>query len=637
MNIEENGQRLPFNYVLPPDIVREQANNTVQANLLQNEQSLAIEVCNLEKGDARGIYKFLRQDLRFYKRVRMFVHGEMKDEDPLLKDGDLAVFMRLGSDMEENYYEYELPLVLSDPDGANPSDRTAYQRVVWPLINEFDIPLDALKEAKVERNASGVSFRNIYEVDASDELGPNRKIRVKGNPNIGDVRNVMIGIVNRDEIPHCAEIWVNELRVSGLKEEGGIAAIGRADFKLADFGDLRLSGEIRTDGYRAIEDKIFQQRLDNLYQYDISTNLELAKFLPEESGISIPFYFQHSKSISNPKFDPFDLDIPLEEKIDAQTSAAARDSVREQAQTVSSTTSFNLTNVRKNRTNTDKAPMPWNVENFSASYSFTNTDRRDPFISSDNIKVHNGTLNYSYNTKGANIAPFKKIFKKDKYIKLISDFNFNPLPNSFAFSTNMRRELQRTQYRFTDLDPIFSTFYNKQFSWDRTYDLRWDLSRSLKFNYSANNQAVIDELKNFRPDGTPRPESELRAQIWDNIKKFGRTKNYQHDIGLNWNVPISKIPFLEWVDVKAQYDGGYSWSAAALNVDSLGNVIQNNQTRQVSGNLNFERLYNKSKFLAAINKPKRKRSTQRGARRGGRSGNDKDADQKGNQNDPKKR
>ncbi|MEM1319074.1 MAG: cell surface protein SprA [Bacteroidota bacterium] len=624
VNVEENSNRTPFNYVLPPGIRREQANNTAFPDLLQNEQSLAIEVCNLceqfgnRRGGTRGVYKTVNMDMRLYKRLQMFVHGEpLRGTNNVsdLQSGDLGVFVRLGSDFQTNYYEYEIPLVLSDS-SVSPLD-PEYVRTVWPIANDFDIVLDDLKEIKLQRNDSGTPFDEVYEADDPNDPTGQRKIRIRGNPHLGPLKSIMIGVVNRDDEPHCAEIWVNEMRLTGLDERGGIAATGRLDLKLADFGTFTTAVEYRGIGYGGIEERLVQRSREETIQLDASSSLELGKFLPENSGVKIPMYLQYSKTIRNPEFDPYDKDITLQRKIDRADNAADKDSIKQQAQHVTELKSVNFTNVRKERTNTDKKPMPWNIENFSASYSFTETDRRDPFISSDNIKVHNGSLDYSYNRGGSFITPFKKLIKKDKYFKLITDFGFNPLPNSFAFSTSMNREYQVTKYRFTDLAPQFSTFYNKQFTWDRTYDLKWDLTKNLKMNFSAFNTAVIDELKELDENGDPRSQAELREFIWEGIRDFGRTKLYRHNVNVSYNVPFKNIPFMDWIQVRAQYGGDYSWTAAALNVDSLGNVIQNSQTRQINGDLNFENLYRKSKYLDKISRGKKKKG--RGNNRGNRN------------------
>ena len=105
VNIEENGNRNPIRYVLPPGIVQE-LDNTTTTQRQQNEQSLVLKVCDLKDGDARATYKTTDIDLRNYKRLKMFVHAEGKNDD--LKDGDLSCFLRLGTDFTSNYYEYEI-------------------------------------------------------------------------------------------------------------------------------------------------------------------------------------------------------------------------------------------------------------------------------------------------------------------------------------------------------------------------------------------------------------------------------------------------------------------------------------------------------------------------------------------------
>ncbi len=618
VNIEENSTRTPFGYVLPPGIEREQSNQTAFPDILQNEQSLSMEICNLKPERARGIYKNLNLDMRIYKRLRMFVHGESFEN---LDRSDLAVFIRLGSDFENNYYEYEIPLTPSI-NTALPYGGEDYQLEVWKPENSLDIPLEIFKTLKQERNNSGHPLNKTF--DFEDPENNERMFRVKGNPNLGYVKGVMIGVVNRDEVDHCAEVWVNELRLSGFDEEGGVAAIARLDMQLADFGGATISTNYLGRNFGGLEDKIAQRSREEVIQYDLATNLELGKFLPEKSGVKIPFYAQYSKSISNPEFDPYDLDIPLDEKL-SNADPADRDSIKSQAQDVTEIKSFNFTNVRKVRTNSDKKPMPWNIENFSFTYAFTETEKRDPIIASDKLTTHNGAVNYTYSRGSNYIQPFKKLFKKDKYLKLITDFNFNPLPNSYGFSTVMNRQLQETRYRFAGDDPFFTSFYNKQFAWDRNYNLQWDLSRTLKFNFNATNRAVIDELDEFVNDeadpryGQRRTADEKKEYIWDRIKNLGRTKSYAHNFNVNYTLPFKSIPFMDWVQVRAQYGADYRWDAAALNVDSLGNVVQNSQTRQINGDLNFENLYKKSKYLDKISKPRRGKKSSKDKRSRSRS------------------
>jgi len=160
-------------------------------------------------------------------------------------------------------------------------------------------------------------------------------------------------------------------------------------------------------------------------------------------------------------------------------------------------------------------------------------------------------------------------------------------------------------YRFTD--PFQSTWRTRNFLWDRNYMLSWDITKSLKFDFNATNTAVIDELSDrFIDTGLPDPSFNSRvnkAEIWDNIKDLGRNKNYKHTFNINYNVPFKNLPMLEWISMRALYGGTYTWSSAAKNVDTLGNVIQNTQIRQLNADLSFDRLYSKSNYLKKIQKP----------------------------------
>ncbi len=612
VNIEENSSKEPFNYVLPPGIAREQSLGAFP-NVLQNEQSLSLEVCNLKDGDARAIYKILNLDMRVFERLQMFVHSESED---MLNEGDMSLFVRMGSDYEENYYEYEIPLTMSDEFNLpGPDTLEEYKNEVWRFENELDFDLKKFKDLKIARNNSGAVLTFPY--DEQDPDKPQNTLRVKGNPNLGLVKGVMIGIRNRqdDGVPHCAEVWVNELRVNGFDERGGGAALARLDMQLADFGNISLSGNYSSIGWGALEQKVAQRQREEILQYDAATSLELSKLLPEQWGVKIPFYASYSSTIKNPEYDPYDLDIPLKEKIQA-ASNSEKDSIRDQAGDYTTIKSMNFTNVRKERTG-DAKPMPWDVSNFSFTYAYTGTEKSDPIIESDKIDTYRGAVNYNYSMKPLYITPFKKIIKGEtisKHLKLIKEANLNIVPNTFSFNTAMDRSHSETKYRFAGDDPFFNTFYDKRFTWDRNYDLNWDLTKALKFSFNASNLAVIDELSNFTDNGQRRPQAEMDEFIKENIRDLGRTKSYTHNLSLSYNVPLKNIPLLDWINVRAQYGANYSWDAAALNVDSLGNVIQNTQNRQLSADLNFEKLYNKSKYLKSINKGKKSKTKKKTSR-----------------------
>ena len=649
VNIEENSDREPFSYVLPEGIQRERTIGVFSA--LQNEQSLTMKIEGLCDGEDKAVFKNLDFDFRVYDRLKMFVHAEEKNglEIP---DGALSLFVRLGSDFKNNYYEYEVPLQMSDPDLLPENQNSSeYKQEVWKPVNEVDFALRDLIKIKEERNATpGLSVLDEYSVQVfsdSAQVGTTRPrvLKVRGNPNLGNAKVMMIGVrnpYNADGAAYSTEVWVNELRLTGLDERGGIAALARVDAQLADFGNITIAGNYSSIGFGALDQKVQQRAREEVLGYDLAGEFRLDKFLPERWGIRLPVFGQFSKAIENPEYDPYDLDVRLKDKIAAAQDKTARDSIKNLAQDVVTIKSLNFTNVRKERTNTQAKPMPWDIENFSFTYAITETERRDPIIELDRERKQTGSIDYTYSLRPKYIQPLKKLVKNDKYLKFFTEFNFNPLPNTFNFSTIMDRRFAITKYRFTDLGEAFSTFYNKKFTWDRDYSLQWDLSKSLKLSFNALASSVIDEPAEFQllDSGVYQriSDQERRDSIWTNIMELGRPKNYRHNISLSYTLPIRYLPFMDWVQIRAQYQSDYSWTAASLNEFDvsgkfLGNIIQNSQNRQITGDFSFDRLYNSIKFLREINKNNNRSNRNRRQPRDPRSGvnqnqQEKDEDKK---------
>ncbi len=596
VNIEENSQKIPFPYVVPPGIQRERSVGTYN-NILRNEQSLALNICNLEDGNAAAMYKNLNEDFRNYEKLKMFVHAE--ETDMPIAPGETSIFIRMGSDYTRNYYEYEIPLTMADRDISRDSILLNAENIIWDESNAFDFDLELFTNLKVERNNSSASLTVPYE--KSDPNKPDNAVRIIGNPNLGIIKGLMVGVRNKsdDGLDKCLEVWVNELRLNGLNEAGGAAALARLDFQLADFGRLSLSGNYSSIGWGAIDQKLAERSLEEVVQYDVAANLELGKFFGERSGLRIPFYAQYSTTKRNPKFDPYDLDIKLKDKLSETPDRAVRDSLREQAIDFTSISSYSFTNVRKERTGQKKA-KPWDISNFSFTYAKSEVNRHDPIIEKDETQETRGAVDYAYTTKPLYIQPLKNLAKNSKLIKFITEFNFNPIPNSLALNSALHRQKTTKRYRFSD--PKFSTWYTKRFTWERNYNLNWDLSKSLKLRFNAVNNSTIDEL-NERDPGFSRTVN--RDTILAGLRRGGRTKDYSHNINISYTLPFQHFPVLDFAQVKGQFSGDYSWGAAALNVDSLGNVIQNQQSRQISADLNFEKLYNNIPYLKKINQGNR--------------------------------
>ena len=621
VNIEENGNRTPIPYVLPPDIERELDYGTTAMQQM-NEQSLSLRVCHLVDGDARAVYKTTDFDLRRYKRLKMFVHAEETNPDNnyTFDDGDLTLFIRLGTDFSENYYEYEIPLYPTQWDVGYDREK------IWPEDIQLDLELQEFVELKKRRNVllrdenSDISLTKVYTI----QDGRNR-ISVIGSPSLSDVQTIMLGVRNPkkqftdhpdDSLPKCAEIWVNELRIADFDNKGGGAAMARVSANLADLGNISLAGMTSTAGFGSIEQKVNERQMENITSYDIATNLQLGKFLPEKTGLRIPMHFDISETFSNPQYNPLNPDVIFRDDVNALEDKEDRDSLRYVVQDYTKRKSINFMNVSKVKTgsNVGKSRF-YDVENLDLSYAYTELYNRNIDIEYSLRKTYLVGLGYNFQNNPKNYTPFSKVkfLTKYKSLSLIKDFNYFLMLKSVSVRNDINRQYQEQMMRNkTEALIIIEPTFMKTFNWNRFYNIKYDFSRSLKFDFTANAMARIDE-----PPGRINKDDpdykEKRDSIITNLMDFGRLTVYNHNYSVNYNVPINKIPILNWLNLGAQYSGDYRWTASPLYKDSLGNyvehpyanTIENNHTKQVNAGANMNNLYNKVKYLRNLNQPQR--------------------------------
>ena len=609
VNIEENAEKIPVPYVIPPGIEREINLGTTNLQEL-NEQSLSLKVVHLMDGDARVCYKTCDFDMREFKTLRMFVHEEAVGTNDNIKEGDLTIFMRLGTDFTDNYYEYEIPLTPTPwyTTTSNPD-------IIWPDSNEFNITLNVLQNLKMERNiqmrvpGSGVTLSTPYTTSDNG-----RKVTVVGMPTLSSVKVIMIGLrnpkksagtINDDGMAKSAEVWVNELRLTDFNEKGGWAATSTVNATLADLGTATMAGKISTPGFGSIEKKISERSKETIKEYAIATSLELGKFLPEKTGIKIPMHFDYSHNVSDPQYNPLNPDLLFDEDIDTYASKEERDSVKALGQELTVRKSLNFVNVKKEKTGTSSKSHVYDVENLDFTYSYTEQYHRNIDIEHDFKKTYKGSIGYTFTNSPKNFTPLSKVkFFSAKPLKIVKDFNFYLMPKSLTFRTDLDRMYAENKLRNkSKADILIDTTYIKSFSWARDYGMKFDLTQNLKADITATADARIDE-----PDGRIDKEDSdygwKTDSIMENMKNFGRITNYDQTLNVNYTIPINKISWFNWVTSSAKYTGIYSWQGAPLSSVNLGNIIENSNSKQLNGSFSFTNLYNKINYLKKLNQEK---------------------------------
>jgi len=592
VNIEENSKRSPIAYVSPPGIDRVQ-NMASLGTVLENEQSLSLQVCELKAGDSRAAFKTTTFDARNYKRMQLFIHAE-ESQGTTINDGEVAAFIRFGTDLTSNYYEYEIPLTMTR--GTVNMNANNADQLIWPAANLMDFALDSFYDLKIQRqNAAWPMTAPFIRFTGKG------KITVMGLPDAGNLRVMMVGIKNNSNSPKCFETWFNELRVKEIANKGGYATLANIQMQLADFGQLNMGGTIRTIGFGDVDKKLNDRSLSTNLNYDIASNLELGKFFPKKAGVSIPMYMGYSESYVRPKYYPLNPDLELKAFLSGIADISTRNAVKKAAEEYNSLYSINFNNVRV-ASAMGKMPKIWSPSNFVLGYSYQNNYRRNQQIEEYFIKTSQATIGYTYNKNTKYIKPFRKI--KSKNLALLRDFNYNLMPSSFSTQMQANRlyseQQARNNNKFIQVNP---RLFDKNFTLLRNFNTNLPLTESIKINYSANITSRIQE-----PYG--RLDNEFKL---DSVRKeflsLGRMTKFYQNVNATYTLPFAKSKYTRWINTTVTYVGSYEWNQAPPAFESLGNRLQNGQDINVSGQFNFTQLYSQIPWLRDLEKPKKSKKT----------------------------
>ena len=571
-----------------------------------NEQSMSLKVSNLNPGDARAVYRNTQLDLRNYKRLQMWNHAEaFIDNTTDLRSGDLSLIVRLGSDVKNNFYEYEIPLELTPPGNYNTyleSDRY----IVWPERNFLDLNLQALVDLKKERNRakrdeqSGVGFATLYT--GRDPDNERNRMAVLGNPSLSDVRVILIGVRNNSSTAKSGTVWVNELKVTDFNEEGGYAAKANATLSISDIATLNMGAHIESSGFGGVDQSLNERRLDDYHQYNFAVQADLGRFLPEKAKLRAPIYYSYSTEKTTPKYNPLDQDVRLSDALDDCETKHERDSILAYAEERTTVRNFSISGL--NFGVKSKNPMPWDPANFTINFSFNKTTKKDPTTEYEYTNDYRGSLQYSYSPYFKPFKPFKNIKSKSKNARFLRDWELNWLPTSIAFNTNMSRYYYEQQTR-SEIDQMFQlpVSVSKNFLWDRQLNLNWNITKTLSLTFNSNTSARIEETvgavnRRLFPD----KYREWSDTVWNSILSMGTPWSYNQTFTGQYKAPFSKIPFLDMLNGSVTYNATYRWDRGA-EVDGvrLGNTIANQSSWTADGRLNFETFYNKIPLLKSVN------------------------------------
>ncbi len=617
VNIEENGSF----YALPPGIRRARDRQRVDQNIQANEQALVVIARKMGQDSIRGVFRNFAIgntggfNLNPYKRLKAFVHGgpgvrynELNPQDP----ENTRVFLRFGATESNNYYEVQIPVKPSPPvavpQNTNSPEYRRAQELIWPAENNIDIDLDEIASFKLQRTSdTEVVVRNFPD---------GKRIVIKGQPSLGNVRVFAFGVINPSkEFIESIEVWLNELRVSGYKNEGGWAVRANTTLQLADVATVSATYQRQTPDFHGLNIRLNPiAAQNNTESWTLSTTFNADKLLPAEDGWTIPINIERSEQRAIPKYLPGREDILLDAAVARVIEEAKRNGAsEEEAQqagarfrneqvTLSSTERFSMPTIRKTKPS-DFWLLRYTIDRLTFGYNYSIARSRSPQLVSSEDWQWSANVSYGLQLPADAqlfIEPFKWL-SRIPILNVFSEDKFYYVPQSYTFDFRLNRNRRASQNRGNDQPLVLNS---NNFTAGRGMAMQYKISETIDMSYNA---TLTSSMNLFLTDPITREErkgSDVFDDVLADLSRFdlGRDQNYNQSVTANWRPKM--VSLLDWVTPSFTYNTQYSWANPFVNnpAQFLGNSVGNNTALQVQSDINFGRLFGKVRDLIPFGK-----------------------------------
>jgi cell surface protein SprA len=549
----------------PPKGVKGEYNPIYQTR--SKEQSLVLKFEDLpvnNKGAAKKTLFSLTgeraQSYLTYDKLKMYVYG---DDSQWIgsQDTDVELFLQFG--LGDQYYEITQPVYSGWDEEL---DR-----------NAVNIDLDWLTKLKLQDSTSIEKINdtdifkdssNVKQYFFSDEQGnlTGKKVIIKGEPAINRIQHFIVGIRNKANEPITGQVWIDELRLSGVKKEKGVAMRVQSNLQLADFGKTSVIFSRKDADFHVLQQRLGTNKTNQSIR--VNTSLQMQKFLPESWGLSIPMNISYSSSSNRPKYYPGS---------DARVNTSAvPDSIIDKSEVISIRTSF-----AKKRKSNNKW-IKYTIDDITGSFSSNRTLTSNEIMKQVRNESYSGKLAYSHAFARDNFfKPLKWLKIVPLFGKKLSETNFYYTPSSLNAGIDFSEKLIQKDSRAGGRSP---DEYN--LGLNRTFNLAYKITDNLEIKYSSGAKSDMDEF---------------RAQVIKALQGWnpGVITNTNENLNTTFNPVIA-----EWLKPNFTYSASYRWDqprSSTINGANIGTQLR------FSSNLSL----NMVSILETVYKPK-KETRQRG-------------------------
>lgn len=559
-NTEENAVYIPGGpepYTSPPGVsgIRDRITKA-----LSKEQSMVLRVKNLEPGGIAQARKTLYGEvmkLVNYKRLRMFVYGEKRSLPARPEDlqSPINLYIRFGSDVN-NYYEYGQEIY-----GG------------WSRLNEVDIDLDEMTKTK---------FTQSGRVEIPDRPGGYYKIN--GNPSLNTIRYFRVGIKNKGTTDWTGEIWLDELRVSGVRQEAGTALRLSANVKVSNLFTFNGSWESKDADFHDIKTQFGSGNSIEIQNYSGVFNVD--RLLPQFFDIAIPVDARISFNKNIPKYFP-KTDIltnyrneTILEKI--QSLFGLKKLPWELESQVSYSEVYGIGSTIKRKSKSESWLFYYTIDQLSVDLDYSLKKSRNFQTAFRRSEQWRFTFNYNIPFGKNNYIEFFKFFELFPILNELATQKIYYTPSSTTFSLNVSDQNQMSRLRS---ETKTNRTVNRMST--RKVSIGYRLVPSINMSLSRSHKADADYV------------GMSGKEMWESIFTKG---DFGLDTDINQAFKIDYKPkIISWLTTDFSYSTNFRYYF--VNLSNQQKQSSNKITKRASVS------FNPSQLVGMIYKPDSQKST----------------------------
>jgi cell surface protein SprA len=501
------------NYIPPTGVFGEYD----QINQIRSkEQSLVLQFDDLSpqyKGAAKKILAMDEkkgQSFLMYDRMKMFIYGN--SEFASAEETDLKFFIQFGNGDE--YYKLSKPIYDTWDEEFQ---RNAINLDLNWLTNLKNQTIESIELLNVnDVFTDSLDYKEYSFIDDTDMTYKN--IEIVGNPSLSRLQYFIVGIENDSDHPISGEVWLDELRLSGVKKESGTAVRLKSKFNLSDLSQSTISYSRKDADFHVLQERIgTNQTVEN---FTFNNNLQLGNLFPSQFGITFPVNMSYNMINNSPKFFP---------GTDIRTGGSAPDSVIVKSSTV------NLSGKISKKVKSENPFIKYSIDNLSAGFNLSTQNKSDVIMESVDISKINTNVDYNLRFPSDNyIEAFKWADKVPLIGEKLSETRFFYTPSTFSTGIKVNRNLTEKVSRRNS---------------DTIEDFSLGLERRFTVNYKIFDNSQLVYNKNIRSD-----MSDYRDEVLSELKigsLTNSTENFTYTFNPQW---------IEWFRPNFSYNTNYSWN-----------------------------------------------------------------------------